>query len=170
MEWLSDKRSSPLEYALSRRHTPKAARAAAAERPFPIAAFHFEGANTGSAAAGFQRQRDAAALGGQGRPRAAAAAEPRGAPRSPPAGEEIPAVPTRPKRCRRLWHAAPRGRLRGLPRSGLSPKRSSPPPRSLAPASRGGGNEAGAPRAFQPGSVIDAGEQPLTINASLPLD
>lgn len=154
MEWPSDKRSSPLEEALfpAGTHRRQHGRGAGGgcRPPFPD---HRSPHTPGRG----KEPRDGAALGGQGRPRdaAAAAAEPRGAPRSPAERLARPAPPPPPPKAvgcgMQPSPTPPRGRLRGLLRFGVSPKRRSPPRR--AAAGRGTHThtyEEGAPAPFSP--------------------
>lgn len=149
MEWLSDKRSSPLEHAVS--PPVHGSGAAAAERGFPAIAPRFTSGKPGERGRGERRCWERRS--GPGRCRRGVSARP-----CPPALRR-----TAP-RCRRSDPPAP-GRAAGLPRSRPSPKHGSP----FAPANREG-ERGGSPRAFQLRAVIDAEEQPLTINSSLPVD
>lgn len=131
MEWPSDKRSSPLEEALSPPVRTEGSRGGGQGGPQTAVSRPPFSAHT-------RPRYRAAGRGGAGRAGPAPGrccrrrdpprpAETRGAAR--PAGT--------PPQSRRLWHAAPhthtlRGRLRGLPRFGVSPKRSSPPRRAAA--------------------------------------
>lgn len=112
MEWPSDKRSSPLEEALSppvrTEGSTDGGGGWAADRRFPTTVLL-----------------SAAALSGQGRPRdAAAAAEPRGAPRSGSPGQALP------KAVGCGMQPPPGGRLRGLPPLRALPKAQLPAPES----------------------------------------
>lgn len=150
MEWLSDKRGSPLEHAVS--PPVHGSGAAAAERGFPAIAPRFASGKPGERGRGERRCWERRSGPGRCRRGAPAESPPRRAP--PPAGEQL----------RRGDPPAP-GRAAGLPRSRPSPKHGSP----FAPANREG-ERGGSPCAFQPSAVIDAEEQPLTINSSLHVD